>query len=183
MRRGPKPAKSKEAKPPVARKRPKDEGARVRDLEKRLAEALEREAGALTREAEAQAQQIATAEILRVISHSPNDIQPVFETIVRNAVQLCDALESRAFLFDGRLIHFVAAYHAPVLGDMAGRIAAWRHRYPMPPSRETISGRVLLDRAVIHVPDIEQDPDFPPGCPRGGALDWLSKHPACSDAT
>jgi GAF domain-containing protein len=33
----------------------------------------------------------------------------------------------------------------------------------MPPSRETISGRAILDRAVIHVPDIEQDPDFPPG--------------------
>lgn len=40
MRRGPKPTKSKEAKPPVARKSPKDDGARVRDLDKRLAEAL-----------------------------------------------------------------------------------------------------------------------------------------------
>ena len=47
MRRGPKPVKSKEAKPPVARKSPKDDGARVRDLEKRLAEALEREAEAV----------------------------------------------------------------------------------------------------------------------------------------
>ena len=47
MRRGPKPAKSKEAKPPVARKSPKDDGSRVRDLEKRLAEALKREAEAL----------------------------------------------------------------------------------------------------------------------------------------
>jgi hypothetical protein len=40
MRRGPKPAKSKEAKPPVASKSPKNEDSRVRDLEKRLAEAL-----------------------------------------------------------------------------------------------------------------------------------------------
>ena len=40
MGRGPKPAKSKEAKPPVARKSPKNDGAKVRDLEKRLAEAL-----------------------------------------------------------------------------------------------------------------------------------------------
>ena len=70
MRRGPKPAKSKEAKLPVARKSPKSDGAGVRDLEKRLAEAL----GQLqmrTRElAESQEQQTGTAEILRIISSS-----------------------------------------------------------------------------------------------------------------
>jgi hypothetical protein len=58
MRRGPKPAKDKEAKPLGARKSPKHEDSRVRDLEKRLAEALEREAEALE-------QQTATAEILQ----------------------------------------------------------------------------------------------------------------------
>ena len=49
MGRGPKPTRSKAAKPPVARKRSNDEGARLRDLEKRLAEALQREAEALKR--------------------------------------------------------------------------------------------------------------------------------------
>jgi len=53
MPRGPKPAKSKEAKPPVARKSPKDDGARVGDLETRLAEALKLKTEALQREAEA----------------------------------------------------------------------------------------------------------------------------------
>ena len=48
MRRGPKPAKSKEAKPSVGRQSPKDEAARVRDLEKRLAEALKREDASTT---------------------------------------------------------------------------------------------------------------------------------------
>ena len=74
MRRGPKPAKSKEAKPPVARQSPKGDGARVSDLENRLAEARE--------------QQRATAEILRVINRSPTNVQPVFDTIARNAARL-----------------------------------------------------------------------------------------------
>src|SRR5262245_21842378 len=75
MGRGPKPAKSKEAKPPGARTSPKDDGAKVRDLQKRLAEALQRENEGLKREAEAEEQQAARAGIRRGISSSPTDIQ------------------------------------------------------------------------------------------------------------
>jgi len=107
MRQRPKPVKSK-AKVPVASKSPTDEDARVRDLERRLAEALQREAEALEREAVAQGQQAATAEILRVISSSRSDAQPVFEAIVRNAARLCDAMLSGVFSFDGTRLHFVA---------------------------------------------------------------------------
>ena len=66
MGRGGKPAKSKDATPPVARKSPKSDGARVRDLEKRLAEALKGKV-------EAQEQQAATAEILQAMRRSPAD--------------------------------------------------------------------------------------------------------------
>jgi hypothetical protein len=78
MRRGAKPGKAKvEPKVPVARKSLKNEGSRLRDLEKCLAEALD--------------QQTATSEILRVISNSRTDVQPVFDMIAERAVKLCDA--------------------------------------------------------------------------------------------
>ena len=100
--------------PAAERKR---DGSRLRDLEKRLAESLEREkaTGGLlqtrNRElAEAQEQQTATSEILRVISSSPTDIQPVFDTIVRSAATLCDAAFSFLHRFDGRVMT-VDAHH------------------------------------------------------------------------
>ena len=58
---------------------------------------------------DAREQQRATAEILRVIRASPNDVQPVFETIVRNARALCAGLFANVFRFDGELLHYVAS--------------------------------------------------------------------------
>src|SRR5260370_27411413 len=58
---------------------------------------------------EALEQQTATSEILRVISHSPTDVQPVFDVIVERAVRLCGARFGRVYRYDGRLIHMVAS--------------------------------------------------------------------------
>src|SRR5262249_56074825 len=52
--------------------------------------------------------QTATSEILRVISRSPTELQPVFDTIVRNAVRLCGAMYGSAYRLDGDVIHLVA---------------------------------------------------------------------------
>jgi signal transduction histidine kinase len=142
MRRGPKPAKSKGAKPPVSRKSPKDDGARVRDLETLLAEARERER--------------ATADILRVISSSPTDVQPVFEAIVRSATQLCAGLHGTVLRYDGNLMH-LAAYH----GYSGESLEETRRRFPQPPGRNFTGGQAIIERRVIHIPDLASDPAAP----------------------
>jgi|SoiMetStandDraft_5_1073268.scaffolds.fasta_scaffold02144_4 two-component system, NtrC family, sensor kinase len=159
MRRGPQPAKSK-AKSPVARKSPKGEGARVHDLEKRLDEALQREAEALRQlqmshreRAEAQEQQAATAEILRVISSSPTDIQFVFDTIVRTAARLCDAFDANLVLADGD--EFVQrAHHGPIGAPIQDA------RYPV---RGTVSGRAISEARIIQVDDLAAATEYPLG--------------------
>jgi signal transduction histidine kinase len=99
--------------------------------------------------------QTATSDILRVISRSQTDVQPVFDTIVRSAVRLCDGLYSALFRFDGELIYPVAQHNftPEALGEL-------RRHYPAPPSRAHGSARAILERAVVHVPDVEADPDY-----------------------
>jgi len=102
---------------------------------------------------EALEQQIATSEILRVISSSPTDVQPVFDTIVRSAVRLCDGLFSGVYRFDGNLIHFVAHNNWTDEG-----FESIRRAYPRAPSRETQVATAILDRTVVEVRDFENDP-------------------------
>src|SRR5262245_10847181 len=125
MGRRARPPKAKaEAKRPPARKPPKDDSAKVRDLEKRLAEALEREAGAVKREAEAQEQQRATAEILRVISESRTDVQPVFDTIIQSAVRLLGGFSGVIAQIVGDQLHLAALTSTNPSGDAAQK-ALW----------------------------------------------------------
>ena len=127
---------------------PKDEGAKVRDLEKRLAEALQREQVLVE-------QQTATAEILSVISSSPTDVQPVFDTITQNALELCGAASSLLTTFDGELLHLAALANVrPGVADPLRRV------YPMRPGRGAAGARAILTRAVVHIPDLREDPEY-----------------------
>src|SRR2546426_196886 len=142
MGRGAKPAKAKvEARLPVARKSPKADDSEGRQLEERLTEALE--------------QQAATSEILRVISRSRNDVQPVFDTIAANALRLCDARFSAVFRFDGELIHIAAFQNLTPEGT-----AAFLTAYPCRPSRGGTTQRAILTRGIVHMPDIRLDPEY-----------------------
>jgi signal transduction histidine kinase len=150
LRRGAKPAKSKveaKLKPPIARKSRKSEGFTVRDLEKRLAEALKREA-------EAFEQQTATAEILRVMSSSLAQLQPVLDAIAERAARLCDASNGTIILSDGEALRMEAHY-----GPLAEQIGI-----KLPIDRRSVSGRAFIEGRPLHVDDLsEAAADFPLG--------------------
>src|SRR5439155_2458759 len=159
-------AKAKvEAELAAVRKLLKSEASRRRQLEKRLTEAQEQRTATTevlqTRTlelSEALEQQTATAKILRVISNSPTDLQPVFDTIVESVVQLCGGVSAFVYRFDGDLIHLSAHHHT---ATSRAREVFERH-YPTPPSRVSMIAQAILDRTVVHVRDFENDPDVSP---------------------
>jgi signal transduction histidine kinase len=103
---------------------------------------------------EALEQQIATSEILRVISSSPTDLQPVFQTILDNAVRLCEAQNGAVFRFDGETLRGVATHNAsPAMG-------AYTLGTAFRPGRESAVRRVALERRLVHVPDVLADPEL-----------------------
>ena len=117
---------------------------------------------------EALERETATGEILRVISGSPTDVQPVFDTIVRSAVRLCNGLFCSLLQFDGELIYNVAQHnYTPEALEEVHRI------YPTRPTRALPSGRAILEHAVVHIPNVEVDPDFQDGS-LSRAIGWRS---------
>ncbi len=104
---------------------------------------------------EALEQQTATSEILSVISSSPTDVQPVFDTIVRNAARLCEGTGCSVVRFDGAMVHLVAQHNIS-----AEAHDAMARRYPRHPTRESAMERAVLDSTLIHIPDVRQDADF-----------------------
>jgi len=106
---------------------------------------------------EALEQQTVTAEILRVISSSPADIQPVFDAIAGSAARLCDASEVVIRRVDRGLLTLVA--HLGLVGVRSSAIRI---------TRGTVAGRAILERRTIHVHDV-LEPHVLAEYPEGGS--------------
>jgi signal transduction histidine kinase len=104
---------------------------------------------------EALEQQTATSDVLRVISSSPTDVRPVFDAIVRSATRLCEASFGSAHRFDGHRITIDARENFT-----PEQIELGRRRFPTPATRATAVGRAILDRDVVHIKDVCDDPEY-----------------------
>src|SRR5262249_1707722 len=89
---------------------------------------------------EALEHQMATSEVLNVISRSPTDAQPVFDAICESASRLCDAGFSVVWRYDGDLLHYAANYN--FTSEVLDRIIKI---YPKRPDRSLAAGRAILD--------------------------------------
>jgi signal transduction histidine kinase len=98
------------------------------------------------------AQQIATSEVLGVISGAQTEVQPVFDAIVQNARRLCDASYSSVYRVEGQLVHLVAHNHqTPEAAEVI------RHAWPMPLTGDSFVVRAIHENAVVHT-DMQEDP-------------------------
>jgi two-component system, NtrC family, sensor kinase len=97
-------------------------------------------------------QQTATSDVLKVISSSLNDLNPVFETIGQRAEKLCDAEISVISMVDGNQIRLVS-----INGVTEEGIEAVRRVYPMRRDAETVTARTIRSAAICHIPDVLAD--------------------------
>ena len=100
---------------------------------------------------EALEQQTATSEVLQVISSSPGDLEPVFATMLQNAVRICDAKFANIYRWEGETMRIVAALNTPPA------LAEFRRRSPILPlavSPKSLMGRMVATKAVVHIPHV-----------------------------
>ena len=110
----------------------------------RLFEAEQQRTRELTKSLE---QQTATSEVLQVISSSPGDLEPVFATMLENAVRICDAKFGNIYRWDGEGLHLLASHNTP-----PALVEARRHS-PLRPGTNDPIGRMIATKTVIHVSD------------------------------
>jgi signal transduction histidine kinase len=111
----------------------------------------------------------ATAEVLRVISSSPGELEPVFQAMLANAVRICEAKFGTLYLREGDAFRAAALHNAPPTF-----VEFWQ-RGPQRPGASTVLSRVLRTKEVVHISDItadqayiERDPLFIAAAELGG---------------
>ena len=134
---------------------------------------LKKQLEARTRElAEALEQQTASSEVLRVISSSPGELEPVFNAMLKSAVRICEANFGNLFLYEGDAFRIVALQSAP---------PEWAERWQrepvlsIPDKSEIPLARLARTKEVVHISDlraeqsyIERDPSVVAGAELAG---------------
>ena len=109
-------------------------------------------------------QQTATADVLKVISSSPGELEPVFNAMLENAVRICDAKFGALFRFDGEGLHFAAD-----VGTPPEYAEYHKRRGPFKPIPGSQGDRVLRSKQVIHTADYAAEVPSSPAVALGGA--------------
>jgi GAF domain-containing protein len=99
-------------------------------------------------------QQTATADVLRVISSSPGDLEPVFGAMLENATRICEANFGNMFLIEDGTFHTVAMHNAPAAYSNARTVRPFR------PPADSAPGRLVSSKDVVHVADLRAEPTY-----------------------
>jgi GAF domain-containing protein len=94
------------------------------------------------------------SEVLKVISRSTFDLQPVLETLIENATRLCGATRGHVFRFDGESLRFAASYGA------ISEFVDWFERNPVLLGPGSVAGRAASERRTVHVHDVLVEPGY-----------------------
>ena len=94
--------------------------------------------------------------MLNVIRRSPADAQPVFDAIVESAARLCGAIFSVVYLYEAGRLHVAATKNFS--SEAASQVYARQELKE--PNRSNAGGRAILDRAIVHIPDVLTDPEY-----------------------
>jgi two-component system, NtrC family, sensor kinase len=98
--------------------------------------------------------QTATSDVLKVISRSAFDLQPILNTLVETGQRLCEADNAALTIREGDVFRYVATRSLDPAWDAAMRARTFA------PDRETLAGRVALAGEIVHIQDITTDPDY-----------------------